>query len=609
MAFRSRPGPLPRREAIGVPRGPKLYYAVPLLETWRWRREEFKLPVDWNLMAAATSSGLHYADSMIASEAQASNEKIAIDSLILCAGKSCVVLSKHSNEVVAVRAHRALSYLTKHNDATLTKKLRAVTFSRRECVLPKTLLPGSLHRGALRLPSVMYRLEMALLAAELRDAMDVPVSALKLLEALTSRACCFNVSYEPLELLGDSVLKIVAGTYVYATTPSMGSEELGLELYNIVCNSTLSSLALARNLYRYVFAEMFSPLKWISPGMIPAAAEIPEQLLSTKTLADVVEAVLGACVLEGELAAAMAAANWLQIPVRFPPGAEDHHRFEVTGCGSLTDDDLNELQEKLGYQFRNKQVLRVALSFHDDNFTFRRLEFLGDAVLDYLVTRHLVRSFPDQSAGRLNTLKQATINKEHYSCVSIRHGFHVYLQKVHFVPQIAEFAESLVEELARGKACSTFGISRLNSPKLLGDMIQTLAASIFIDSEYEPNIVWKVSRIFWSILSCNFSHLQVYERLLEPIATPENVMLHPVKQLETLCREQRLALDIQCTEVDGFIRADVVIDNERVSCCEHEEKRVARRLAAMQVRIYINSVLRPLTQSLVIIGCATIDNF
>ncbi|EFJ13346.1 hypothetical protein SELMODRAFT_122841 [Selaginella moellendorffii] len=200
--------------------------------------------------------------------------------------------------------------------------------------------------------------------------------------------------------------------------------------------------------------------------MIPAAAKIPEQLLSTKTLADVVEAVLGACVLEGELAAAMAAANWLQIPVRFPPEAEDHHRFEVTGCGSLTDDDLKELQEKLGYQFRNKQVLRVALSFHDDNFTFRRLEFLGDAVLDYLVTRHLVRSFPDQSAGRHNTIKQATINKEHYSCISIRHGFHVYLQKVHFVPQIAEFAESLVEEHARGKACSTFGISRLNSPKV-----------------------------------------------------------------------------------------------------------------------------------------------
>ena len=63
------------------------------------------------------------------------------------------------------------------------------------------------------------------------------------------------------------------------------------------------------------------------------------------------------------------------------------------------------LQERIGYQFRNFQWLNEALTHssyareaapHRDN---EQLEFLGDAVLNYLVSVRLADAFPDYAEG------------------------------------------------------------------------------------------------------------------------------------------------------------------------------------------------------------------
>lgn len=82
--------------------------------------------------------------------------------------------------------------------------------------------------------------------------------------------------------------------------------------------------------------------------------------------------------------------------------------------------DLNQLQTILGVTFRDAELLRQALthrsylnenpgSVSDDN---QRLEFLGDAVLDFIVGEHLYKRFPEMREGQLTSLRAALVRTE-----------------------------------------------------------------------------------------------------------------------------------------------------------------------------------------------------
>lgn len=80
-------------------------------------------------------------------------------------------------------------------------------------------------------------------------------------------------------------------------------------------------------------------------------------------------------------------------------------------------DNLDILQEKLGFQFQDRSVLMRALthrSYLNENSDFalednERLEFLGDAVLDFLVGAYLYHRFPEMDEGELTSLRAALV--------------------------------------------------------------------------------------------------------------------------------------------------------------------------------------------------------
>jgi len=80
-------------------------------------------------------------------------------------------------------------------------------------------------------------------------------------------------------------------------------------------------------------------------------------------------------------------------------------------------DHIAPLEEKLGFQFQNRSVLMRALTHRsylnenpemslEDN---ERLEFLGDAVLDFLVGAYLYHRFPEMDEGDLTSLRAALV--------------------------------------------------------------------------------------------------------------------------------------------------------------------------------------------------------
>jgi ribonuclease-3 len=80
---------------------------------------------------------------------------------------------------------------------------------------------------------------------------------------------------------------------------------------------------------------------------------------------------------------------------------------------------MNPLEGRIGYKFRNSLLLAEALThpslsferktFHVDN---QRLEVLGDAVLQLVVTHHLYRLFPAFSEGQLTKLRSRIVSRE-----------------------------------------------------------------------------------------------------------------------------------------------------------------------------------------------------
>lgn len=112
------------------------------------------------------------------------------------------------------------------------------------------------------------------------------------------------------------------------------------------------------------------------------------QVLGRKTLADVVEALVGTYLLHGGLDSALTAIAWLGVPIHFPskvPEAVHANHVSKTSCRNLLQlADFEALEEKLGYRFRNKALLVSAFDYGYESgtklggFEFHRLEVLGD---------------------------------------------------------------------------------------------------------------------------------------------------------------------------------------------------------------------------------------
>ena len=79
-------------------------------------------------------------------------------------------------------------------------------------------------------------------------------------------------------------------------------------------------------------------------------------------------------------------------------------------------ENLSELEKILGYSFKDKNLLRQALTHSsyssrlDENY--ERLEFLGDRVLGLTVAALLYRMFPKEPEGNLSQRHTGLVNKD-----------------------------------------------------------------------------------------------------------------------------------------------------------------------------------------------------
>jgi len=97
--------------------------------------------------------------------------------------------------------------------------------------------------------------------------------------------------------------------------------------------------------------------------------------------------------------------------------------------------DLSALEESLGYRFADVALLRRALSHRSwvaeqpEAESNERLEFLGDAVLGFVIADLAFRRFADRAEGALTDLRKAVVNQRALAEVArvLGLGDHIYL--------------------------------------------------------------------------------------------------------------------------------------------------------------------------------------
>ncbi len=128
------------------------------------------------------------------------------------------------------------------------------------------------------------------------------------------------------------------------------------------------------------------------------------------------------------------------------------------------------LESRIQYKFRNSLLLAEALTHpslayesQQQNFDNQRLEFLGDAVLQLIVTEELFRRFVGSSEGHLTKLRSRVVSRR-------------ALAKLAMVIRLGDYIL-----LGKGEE-STGGRRRLST---LADAFEALIGAVFLDSGVE----------------------------------------------------------------------------------------------------------------------------
>ncbi|CAN4114972.1 unnamed protein product [Withania somnifera] len=439
-------------------------------------------------------------------------------------------------------------------------------------------------------PSIMHRIESLVMASNLKRMhldhcrLNVFIPTSKVLEAMTTKKCLEMFHLESLETLGDSFLKYAASIQLFKTYENHHEGLLTVKKNKIISNAALCRLGCARKIPGFIRNEPFELKGWLIPGDNSQIHSFDEELLTSsdkmysrgklkikgKKVADVVEALIGAYLSSGGEAAALSFMKWLGIDINFVDAPTPRH-FPMNADKLV---NVRYLENLLHYKFNDPSLLVEALthgSFMIPEIPrcYQRLEFLGDAVLDYVVTKHLYFKYPRLTPGLITDLRSASVNNECYALCAVKAGLHKHI--LHASQDLQRQIFSTVEDFEKLDLVSTFGYEAESTfPKVLGDVIESLAGAVFVDSGFDK-----------------YTTFQSIRPLLEPLVTPHTVKLHPIRELTELCdlkgylkkknvvsRENGIAYITVEVEVNGVIHKNT---------CSGQDKKMAIKVASKNV--------------------------
>lgn len=144
--------------------------------------------------------------------------------------------------------------------------------------------------------------------------------------------------------------------------------------------------------------------------------------------------------------------------------------------------DFSAFETKIGYRFNSKSLIEQAFthrSYLNENRApgrehNERLEFLGDAVLELVVTEFLYEKYPEKAEGELTAVRAALVNTQSISSAAVALEMNDYLL------------------LSRGEAKDTGRARQI----ILANAFEALIGAIYLDAGYDPAAKFIASQLF-----------------------------------------------------------------------------------------------------------------
>lgn len=250
--------------------------------------------------------------------------------------------------------------------------------------------------------------------------------------------------------------------------------------------------------------------------------------IGDKKVADCVEALLGAYFQTTGIKGGIRFMEWMNI---IPPSENLLNLISRPIPNPVLNDkvtlkDINrhiprwqDIEDTIGYHFKNPAFLLQALthaSYSPNRCTmsYERLEFLGDAILDFLITCYIFETGNNLDPGDLTDLRSALVNNNTFASLAVRCNLHKHFLCINnqlqvLIDRFAQYIESkkfeiddevliLLEEKDVEKNIGLKLAEYIDVPKALGDIFEALAGAVYLDSNKDLKTVWKVfHRIMW----------------------------------------------------------------------------------------------------------------
>lgn len=180
---------------------------------------------------------------------------------------------------------------------------------------------------------------------------------------------------------------------------------------------------------------------------------------------------------------------------------------------------LDELMQRLGHQFNDIELLRIALSHcsvgaHNNE----RLEFLGDSVLGFIIALELYQRHPQAQEGELSRMRASVVNGDILAQLSIDLGVSDNLH------------------LGTGE-CKSGG----TRPSILADALEAIVGAVYLDAGLEK---------------CRRCLLQWYGRRMDGLSklTPKK---DAKSRLQEWLQAQKLPLPVYEVRASGEAHAQI----------------------------------------------------
>lgn len=344
-----------------------------------------------------------------------------------------------------------------------------------------------------------------------------------LLEALTLKSAQQKYDLECLENLGDSYLKYISSVVLFRLLEDQEGI-LTSARSRLVSNTHFTYLAKRKGLGSYAVRNAFS--KDLFALMIGQEPRNPQDLkscctrLRPKQLADIFEAIVGYYLAHHGHFKALKAIDWLGLNIVrddvFITLGESHTVMSPIQTGysdDLTDDlklhanscakKLSRFEKIIGYQFNDKS--HIIQAFTHPSYvskctkSYERLEYLGDSLLDYMVTVTLLNSDIDKSPGQISSSRSALVNNYVFAKLALKYKFDLFI--LYFNHELFDNLARVRESLVSDPDASFIEMVDYDViSKLLADVFESVAGAIYVDSGSSMDAVWSV---YYSMMKDN----------------------------------------------------------------------------------------------------------